>query len=201
MINIFALLSLALAALHMAVAPVSAHGYVWYPPSRQYRCMVDKIPNCGPVMYEPQSVEALKGSFMCNGNGTRFPELNNDTLWQNHSFSAFTNSVPFFFPFGWKLTAPHTTASWEYFMIGNFSPIRLAMFYTPPSDNVWHNVSLYSYGRQTILARWNIGDTSQAFYSCVDIYLYYARASDAAMVMADAAALQLPIDMPGHPGQ
>jgi len=39
-------------------------------------------------------------------------------------------------------------------------------------------------GRQTVLARWNIGDTAAAFYSCVDLYID---------TTADAAAVQQPI--------
>ncbi|KAJ6565063.1 hypothetical protein B0H10DRAFT_2200532 [Mycena sp. CBHHK59/15] len=80
MINIFALSSLVLATLHMAVAPASAHGYVSHPPSRQALCRDVPIPGCSDVKYEPQSVEALKGSFKCNGDGVRFHELNEEHL-------------------------------------------------------------------------------------------------------------------------
>ena len=86
MTNIITLTSLALAVLYMAVAPASAHGYVSYPPSRQARCRNDQIPGCGSVQWEPQSVEGLHGSFKCNGNSTRFPELNNVTLWEDHFY-------------------------------------------------------------------------------------------------------------------
>ncbi|KAJ6493291.1 hypothetical protein C8R45DRAFT_928062 [Mycena sanguinolenta] len=75
MLNIFAL-----ATLHMAVAPASAHGYVSRPPSRQALCRDALVPGCGDVKYEPQSVEAPKGSFKCNGDGVRFHELNEERL-------------------------------------------------------------------------------------------------------------------------
>ena len=65
---------LALATLHMAVAPASAHGYVSHPPSRQALCRDVPVPGCGDVKYEPQSVEAFQGSFKCNGDGARFQD-------------------------------------------------------------------------------------------------------------------------------
>ena len=201
MINILALSSLALATLHMAVAPVSAHGYVSHPPSRQLRCRDEQIPGCGDVKYEPQSVEAAKGSFECNGGGARFPELNDEAIWENYYYSVApgVESIPFV----WTNTAPHRTASWEYFILTDNNPL-LAWFNglnaTPPYT-VEHQVPLdYYTGRQTILARWNIGDTPAAFYSCVDILI---EDSDSARV-ADAATPQQPIirlAVPGHDGQ
>ena len=69
MINIFALSSLALAMLHMVMVPAYTHSYVSHLPSRQALCSNLQVPGCGDVRYELQSVKALKGSFMCNGNG------------------------------------------------------------------------------------------------------------------------------------
>ncbi|KAJ7911290.1 hypothetical protein B0H13DRAFT_2328509 [Mycena leptocephala] len=46
MINIFALSSLVLATLHMAVAPASAHGYVDHPPSRSGLAFVPEVGIC-----------------------------------------------------------------------------------------------------------------------------------------------------------
>jgi chitin-binding protein len=203
MMNILALSSLALATLHMAVAPVSAHGYVSHPPSRQARCRDDQVPGCGDVKYEPQSVEGPKGSYKCNGDGPRFPELNDEALWENHFFSVTPDVDSLLFT--WTLPAPHRTASWEYFVLTDDNAM-LAWFNgvnATPSSPVEHLVPLdYYTGRQTILARWNIGDTSAAFYSCVDLFI---NPSYTAMAMTDAAAPQLPIGIPlavpGHPGQ
>ncbi len=40
----------------------------------------------------------------------------------------------------------------------------------PPGATKQHTVSMGSFtGRQTVLARWNIADTANAFYSCVDV--------------------------------
>ena len=172
MINIVTLSSLVLATLHMAVAPASAHGYVSQPPSRQARCRNEQITGCGDVRWEPQSVEAAKGSFKCNGDGPRFPELNYDELWESHFYSVAPNVDPL--TFTWTLTAPHRTASWEYFVLTDDNAL-LTSFNdhnaTPPAI-VEHQVPLNGYtGKQTILARWNIGDTPAAFYACVDLYI------------------------------
>ena len=189
MINIVTLSSLALATLHMAVAPASAHGYVTQPPSRQDRCRNEGITGCGDVEWEPQSVEADKGSFSCNGDGPRFPELNDDALWESHFYSVAPNVDPLFFT--WTLTAPHRTASWEYFVITDNNALLISFNghnATPPTT-VEHKVPLNGYtGKQTVLARWNIGDTDAAFYSCVDLYHIEDRDS-----IADAAPAQRPI--------
>ena len=185
MVNIVALFSLALATLHMAVAPASAHGYVSQPPSRQARCRDEHITGCGDARWEPQSVEAPKGSFSCNGNGSRFPELNDNTLWESH----FSSIAPYSDPlsFTWTLTAPHRTASWEYFVQTDNNALLTSFndHNAIPPATVVHEVPLNGYtGKQTILARWNIGDTGAAFYCCVDLYIE---------PKADAAAAQQPI--------
>ena len=186
MINIVTLSSLALALLHMAVTPASAHGYVSYPPSRQARCRAGEVPGCGDVRWEPQSVEAPKGSFDCNGDGPRFPELNDEALWESHSYFVAPGVESLIFT--WTLTAPHRTASWEYFVITENNALLTSFNghnQTPPFI-VEHEVPLKDYtGRQTVLARWNIGDTNAAFYSCVDL--------DIEASLADAAPAQRPI--------
>jgi predicted carbohydrate-binding protein with CBM5 and CBM33 domain len=185
MINIVTLSSLALATLHMAVAPASAHGYVSHPPSRQVRCRDDQIPGCGPVKYDPHSVEAWKGSFSCNGDGPNFPELNDDALWEPYFFSVAPDDDPLYFT--WTLPVPHRTTTWEYFVLTENNALLTSFndYNTTPPATVVHEVPLNGYtGRQTVLARWNIGDTEAAFYSCVDLYID---------PKADAAAAQQPI--------
>src|SRR3954447_13246727 len=59
------------ASLFVAVAPASAHGYISSPPSRQANCASGAVSGCGDIVYEPQSVEAPKGSTQCNGGGRR----------------------------------------------------------------------------------------------------------------------------------
>jgi len=188
MINILTLSSLALAILRMAVTPASAHGYVFEPPSRQALCHEGQVPGCGSVQFEPQSVEGLHGSFKCNGNGARFHELNDEALWEPHYFTVppAVDSLSF----TWILQKPHKTTTWEYFVLTEDNAL-LASFNshneTPPAV-VEHQVPLGHYvGRQTILARWNVGDTPNSFYSCVDLLII---PTDTAMPVADATVAQ-----------
>ena len=194
MINIFAISSLALATLHMAVVPACAHGYVSHPPSRQALCSNLQVPGCGDVRYEPQSVEALKGSFMCNGNGRRFYELNYEDLWLDY-FSVVPSVAPL--SFTWTLTAPQRSSTWEYFILTDEYNELLTSFFdggATPGHTVVHQVPLKGYtGRRTILARWNIYGTPTAFYACVDLDI---KPTDTATPVTGAAAAQLPIGMP-----
>ena len=151
------------ASFFVAVAPAAAHGYISSPPSRQANCASGAVANCGDIVYEPQSVEAPKGSKQCNGGGSRFAVLNdNGRAWPAANAG---QSVTF----NWVLTARHSTSTWEYF-IGN---TLLASFNdggAQPGATKSHTVSMGGYsGRQTVLARWNVADTAMAFYACVDL--------------------------------
>ena len=194
MINIFALSSLTLATLHMAVVPASAHGYVSHLPSRQALCGDLQVPGCGDVRYEPQSVEALKGSFMCNGNGPWFYELNREYLWTDY-FSMVLNVAPL--SFTWTLTALQCTSTWEYFILTNkYNELLTSIFDggATPGHTVVHQVPLKGYtGRQMILAHWDIYGTPTAFYACVDLDI---EPTDTTAPVAGAAAAQLLISMP-----
>jgi chitin-binding protein len=71
--------------------------------------------------------------------------------------------------FNWVLTARHSTATWEYF-IGNTLLASFDDGGAQPGANKSHTVGMKGFtGRQTVLARWNIADTVNAFYSCVDL--------------------------------
>ncbi|WP_238014252.1 lytic polysaccharide monooxygenase [Dactylosporangium sp. AC04546] len=146
-------------------APASAHGYVSSPPSRQALCAQGKVAGCGPIQYEPQSVEGPKGLKSCNAGLSQFAVLNDDS--RNWPATQVGTSVTF----NWVLTARHATSTWEYF-IGN---TRVAQFNDggkQPNATVSHQVSLAGYaGRQKILAVWNIADTANAFYNCVDVQI------------------------------
>ncbi|WP_238013025.1 lytic polysaccharide monooxygenase [Dactylosporangium sp. AC04546] len=163
----FALVPLVLgavvASLLVTASPAGAHGYISSPPSRQAMCAQGRVANCGDIIYEPQSVEAPKGSMQCNGGGSRFTVLNDESKgWPATSVG---NNVTF----NWVLTARHSTSTWEYFV----GSTRIAVFDDggrQPGATVSHNVSLGGRtGRIKVLARWNIADTINAFYSCVDL--------------------------------
>ncbi|NIL42425.1 cellulose-binding protein [Salinispora arenicola] len=148
----------------LAVAgPAQAHGYVSGPPSRQALCAQHRVPDCGQITWEPQSVEGPKGLRSCHGGNARFAVLNDD----NWGWPA--TSVGGTVTFTWTNTARHATRDWEYF-IGD---TRIAVFDgggQQPGSTVTHTVDLGGHsGRQKILAVWNIADTANAFYSCVDL--------------------------------
>jgi predicted carbohydrate-binding protein with CBM5 and CBM33 domain len=153
----------ALVVSMFVAAPAQAHGYISSPPSRQALCAQGVVPNCGDIVYEPQSVEAPKGSLQCNGGGSRFSVLNDNS--RNWPATSVGQSVTF----NWVLTARHSTSTWEYFVGGS----RIAVFDdhgAQPGATKSHNVSLGGRtGRITVLARWNIADTVNAFYACVDL--------------------------------
>jgi predicted carbohydrate-binding protein with CBM5 and CBM33 domain len=151
------------AALTVGVSPASAHGYISSPPSRQANCAAGTVTGCGDVQYEPQSVEAAKGSTQCSGGTGRFAALDdNGKGWPAASAG---QSVTF----NWVITARHATATWEYFIGGT----QLASFDdggAQPGATVSHTVDMRGFtGPQTVLARWNVADTAMAFYSCVDL--------------------------------
>lgn len=154
---------LAVLASSLIAAPASAHGYISSPPSRQANCAQGRVANCGDIVWEPQSVEAPKGSMQCNGGGSRFAVLNDNS--KNWPAASVGNNVTF----NWVLTARHRTSTWEYFV----GSTRIAVINdngAQPGATVSHNVSLGGRtGRILVLARWNIYDTAMAFYSCVDL--------------------------------
>lgn len=157
--------SAVLAPLGLFVLPAgtaSAHGYISSPPSRQAQC-AQRLVQCGSIQWEPQSVEGPKGLRSCNGGVARFAELNDDSLpWR-------ATSVGRTVTFTWTFTARHVTRDFEYYL-GN---TRIASFsgnMQQPPPTLSHTVNLGTVsGRQKVLAVWNIGDTANAFYACVDL--------------------------------
>ncbi|GAA2603741.1 lytic polysaccharide monooxygenase [Dactylosporangium fulvum] len=126
-------------------------------------CAQGRVANCGEIVYEPQSVEGPKGLMSCSGGNSRFAQLNDPNKgWPATSVG---NNVTF----NWVITARHATSTWEYFVGGT----RIAVFDDggrQPAATVSHNVSLGGRtGRILVLARWNVADTGNAFYSCVDL--------------------------------
>jgi len=140
----------------------SAHGYVNSPASRQAQCAQGTVA-CGDIKYEPQSVEGPKGQNSCDGGKAQFAELNDNNKGWNAAPVGRTVT------FTWTFTARHSTASYEYFIGGE----RIASVdgnNQQPPETVSHQVDLGSHtGRQTVLAVWNIADTANAFYACIDL--------------------------------
>ena len=148
----------------LAVAsPALAHGYVSTPPSRQALCASGAVANCGAIQFEPQSVEAPKGSQACDGGVAQWSVLSDES--RNWPAKSVGTSVTF----TWVMTARHRTADWVYYIDGR----KVATFdggNAQPDAVVSHTVDLSKFpGRQKVLAVWNIGDTANAFYNCVDL--------------------------------
>ncbi|MEU7647191.1 lytic polysaccharide monooxygenase auxiliary activity family 9 protein [Streptomyces huasconensis] len=149
-------------ALTLPTGSAGAHGYVNAPASRQAQCAARTVP-CGDIKYEPQSVEGPKGLRSCSGGNARFAELDNDAKGWKVSDVSRTQT------FTWTFTARHRTANYEYFVDGTKVATIDGGNQQPPAT-VTHQVNLGNFtGRHKILAVWNIGDTSNAFYACIDV--------------------------------
>ncbi|MFF8960002.1 lytic polysaccharide monooxygenase auxiliary activity family 9 protein [Streptomyces sp. NPDC014894] len=151
-----------LLAVSLPASSASAHGYISSPPSRQAQCAAGTVP-CGPIKYEPQSVEGPKGLRSCSGGNSAFSELDNDGKgWKVTPVGSSTT-------FNWRLTARHATSTWQYYAGGR----KIAEFNdggARPGETVSHQVSFGGLsGKQKVLAVWNIADTPNAFYACVDV--------------------------------
>ncbi|WP_306216064.1 lytic polysaccharide monooxygenase [Actinoplanes sp. RD1] len=144
-------------------SPALAHGYVSGPPSRQANCASGAVANCGQIQFEPQSVEGPKGLKSCDGGLSQFSVLSDES--KNWPAKSVGKNVTF----TWVMTARHRTSNWEYFVDGK-KVATVDGGNAQPDAVVTHNVDLSAFpGRQTVLAVWNIGDTANAFYSCVDL--------------------------------
>lgn len=156
-----------IAPLGLLVFPAgiaSAHGYISTPPSRQAECAQGTVP-CGDIKYEPQSVEGPKGLRSCSGGNSRFAELDDDSKgW-------VATPVGTTVTFTWTFTARHATTNYEYW-IGDTKVADFPGNGQQPPDVLQHQVDLGGFsGRQKVLAIWNIADTANAFYACVDLQI------------------------------
>lgn len=151
-----------LVALTLSTGSASAHGYVNSPPSRQAQCAAGTV-ECGAIQHEPQSVEGPKGLTSCSGGNAAFAELDDDN--KGWAVAQVGNAQDF----TWKLTARHATSTWQYYVGGN----KVAEFDdggAQPGETVTHNVDFGgASGKQKVLAVWNIADTANAFYACIDV--------------------------------
>lgn len=168
------------------VDQVSAHGYIHS--SRAALCKEQKNTSCGPVQYEPQSVEGL-GGFPASGpadghiaGGGVFPQLDEQsaTRWSKVTMHGGKNTI------NWTLTAQHATKEWKYYITKKDwdpnKPLARSDFEliqtfndggAKPSSSVAHQINLPTdrSGYHVILGVWEIADTANAFYQVVDVNL------------------------------
>ncbi|WUI01228.1 lytic polysaccharide monooxygenase [Spirillospora sp. NBC_00431] len=180
------------AGLPLALAvPAWSHGYTTSPPSRSYLCGQHKVQNCGQVQWDPDGVEGPKGfpargpgdGDICAGGDGRWGELDDQrggTGWPATKVTAGQS-----FNVSWHFTAPHSTTSFRYFLTkdgwNSTQPItRDSLDLTPfinksyggrqPSDRDVHSGTLpQRQGRHILLGVWDIADTGNAFYQCIDV--------------------------------
>jgi predicted carbohydrate-binding protein with CBM5 and CBM33 domain len=179
------ILAIALVSILFSSLVASAHGYVNSPISRQKWCQQNQT--CGAIQWEPQSVEAPKGfpgggpadGRICSGGVSRFAELDNPHVWAATKITAGSRN------FTWNFTAMHSTTQYRYFITkqgwtGSKSLTRADLDLTPfktvpkngarPGATETHNATVPGRsGRALILAVWDVADTANAFYSCIDV--------------------------------
>jgi len=182
-------IALAISAL-MISSGALAHGYIKIPQSRAYKCHLQQNTNCGPIQYEPQSVE--KDSGFPNGPLPRDGELasgsipnyspldkQSSSIWAKDQMKSGMND------FTWFHTALHKTNNWRYYITkqnwdANKPLTRDAFESTPfcqaeghgvqPPQTVTHHCNVpQRTGYQVIYGVWEIADTVNSFYQVVDV--------------------------------
>ncbi|GAA0590857.1 lytic polysaccharide monooxygenase [Kribbella sandramycini] len=181
-------------------APLAyGHGYTNFPVSRAKNCQSGVVKDCGPIQWEPQSVEGPKGfpsggpadGRLCSGGLGQFGQLDGvrtpapaNAAWPIADTNRLSSGATY--TFRWWLTAPHATTDFKYYITKNGwdqnaplrrSSLELTPFSTvpyngqrPPND-FSHRATLPGgkSGRHMILAVWTIHDTVNAFYQCSDV--------------------------------
>jgi chitin-binding protein len=162
------------------------HGYIMK--SRAKLCAQGVNHNCGPVIWEPQSVEG-PDRFPSTGpaDGTiagagspRWVKLNEQspTRWHKVDIQSGQNT------FKWHFTATHRTRDFRYFITkqnwDTTQPLTRQSFDLKPfcsvsgngqrpATDISHTCHIPNRsGYQIILGVWDVGDTSSSFYSVID---------------------------------
>ncbi|MEU5215799.1 lytic polysaccharide monooxygenase [Streptomyces sp. NPDC020807] len=175
----------------LATGSAGSHGYTDAPISRQKLCANGTVTNCGPIQWEPQSVEGLKGfpaagpadGKICSAGLSQFAQLDDPRggAWPATSLVSGQS-----YSFRWQFTARHRTTDFKYYITRNgWDPTqkltRAALdpqpFLTVPYNNqqppstLSHSGTIPAgkTGRHLILAVWTIADTANAFYACSDV--------------------------------
>ncbi|MEU8521411.1 lytic polysaccharide monooxygenase [Streptomyces sp. NBC_01216] len=179
------------AATLFATSSAGSHGYTDSPISRQKLCANGTVNNCGPIQWEPQSVEGPKGfpaagpadGRICSAGLSQFAPLD-DPRGGNWPATHVTAGQSY--GFRWQFTARHRTTDFRYYITKNgwdrTKPLTRAAldpqpFLTVPYNNqqppgtLSHSGTIPAgkTGKHLILAVWTIADTANAFYACSDV--------------------------------
>lgn len=185
------LLILQTVILFLYSVPFSAgHGYILG--SRSDLCKGGENSDCGPIIFEPQSLEGPDrfpqsgpaDGKLASAGIARFSPLDEQTAtrWKKTDVQSGPHD------FVWIFTANHSTRDWRYFLTkSNWNPSQpltresfdLEPFCTfeganqrPPSL-LTHTCSIPDdrEGYHVVLAVWDVGDTSNSFYNMIDLNL------------------------------
>ena len=167
-----------------------SHGYISAPQSRSYKCNLGQNIGCGPVQYEPQSVEGPDGfpdagpadANIASAGLPQFSQLNEQTKsrWIKTKIKPGGNQ------FSWRFTANHVTKNWNYYLTkpdwNPNKPLTRASFDTepfcsievhglkPPKEVTHHCiVPADRSGYHVILGTWDVADTPATFYQVIDV--------------------------------
>ncbi|MFF5233536.1 lytic polysaccharide monooxygenase [Dactylosporangium sp. NPDC000521] len=147
----------------MPTNSASAHAWINSPGSRSEQCRlaVESFCGVGPK-YTPQGAEAPKGSMLCSGGNSQYTALDDPNKgWKVYNIGSTAT-------FNWHGTALHRTSTYEYFVDGRLFATFNMNGAAPPVD-LAHTLTGLPSGRHLILSRWNVYDTINAFYQCVDV--------------------------------
>lgn len=175
----------------LASTGVMAHAYISTPgaEARGYMCQLGQNSDCGPVQYEPQSLEGFKGFPLIGpGDGkiasaaqANFSQLDEQTplRWTKNKMEAGPMTMT------WHYKAKHKNQGFEYYMTKqNWNPAqpltRDSFDLTPfcsiagdgqlTQDNMSHECTVPERsGYQIMLGIWSVADTDKAFYNVVDV--------------------------------
>lgn len=182
-------IALAVATLTLSCGAL-AHGYIEVPQSRAYKCNLQQNSDCGPVQYEPQSVEKNSGfptgllpldGELASASIPNYSPLDKQSMnmWAKNPIKAGMNK------FTWFHTAKHKTNNWRYYLTkqnwdANKPLTREAFESTPfcqydghgqlPAEREVHECNVpQRTGYQVIYGVWEIADTANSFYQVVDV--------------------------------
>lgn len=182
------------ALLLVPTGSASAHGYTDDPASRGRWCQIGAVKDCGPIQYEPQSTEGKKGfpqrgpadGKLCSAGLAQFTQVDQPRTPAGELWPTTTVHADSDYTIEWTLTAAHRTTKWHYYATKpgwnqdrplTRADLNLVPFHTEtyggrvPPKSYSHRVHLPDLsGRHVILAVWDVDDTSNAFYSCADVY-------------------------------
>lgn len=164
-----------------------SHAYITQ--SRAKLCQERQNINCGPVIYEPQSVEGADGfpttgpadgTIASAGRGGQWSLLNEQTptRWKKVALTSGSNT------FNWHFTAVHRTKDFKYYITkqdwDSSQPLSRASFDLTPFCQIQGNNALPNAdeahtctvpartGYQIILGVWDVSDTGASFYHVID---------------------------------